>query len=178
MYNDMMYVCPSFVHEERTLDRVHLLSSASRREYIFRKERWMYNDITCVCFSSMYEEHVLEGVDLILLTLPALRVRPIRAFTALERFGVTTVVLADVGIVRQLMENFIDAAGQARLLLAKVEHQTGDKKKAGVPLQTLAWTRKSAPRLFDSPGMMAAHLNLRGHSICGAEQSSFAHGHS
>lgn len=66
-------------------------------------------------------------------------------------------VLVDVAIVRQLMENFIDAAGQARDLLDRAGHGAGAKAEARLPSQQLTWTGEDYSRLYNAPGTLDAH---------------------
>lgn len=62
--------------------------------------------------------------------------------------------MKDVAIVRQLLENFVDAAEEACYLLAK----EADEGTGGKPSERRPWTLESAPRLFDSSGAMLAQI--------------------
>lgn len=62
-----------------------------------------------------------------------------------------------MAIVRQLMENFIDAAGQARGLLDRAGHDPRVQAEAGLSSQQLPWTREGFSRLYDAPGTLDSH---------------------
>lgn len=80
-------------------------------------------------------------------------------------FGLPRGCVKDVAIVRQLLENFVDAAGQARYLLAKAAQEEADEGTGGKPSEQLSWTLESARRLLDKSGAMLARTLTLTHAM-------------
>lgn len=61
---------------------------------------------------------------------------------------------ADVAIVRQLLENFVEATKEARALLESEVKNLEEEGGEGRESVKMSWTLENAPRLFMPSGML------------------------